>query len=153
MHLPWSIKPSGSGREREGSRGEGGRGGRGGEGGNPGRGGLLGFSSGGGRGHLRIRATGADRVKVTGNELGDARVAPIGEMGGLPGVWVGIGKGFGVTVIHIVHGVDPREVGVEGGAVICGCSWGGGFVFEPGDGGGRGLRCWGVTGGGGTYPM
>ena len=66
---------------------------------------------------------------------------------------MGLGEGFGVAVTHIVHGVDSGEVGVEGAAVVCGCSQGGGFIFGPGDGGRRRLRCWGLLGGSGAYSM
>ena len=61
------------------------------------------------------------------NELGDAGKSAIGEMGGFQGGGVGHGKGFGVAVTNIVHGINPREVGIEGGAVIGGRSRGSGF--------------------------
>ena len=148
MRLPWSIEPSSSSREGGGSRGGGDRGRRGGEGSNPGGGGLLGFPPSGEGGDFRIGATWTDGVKVTGDKLGDVGVAPIGEIGGLPGLWVGLGKGFGVSVTDVVHGVHPWEVGIESGAVTGGRSRGGVFVCRPRGGGDRGQGCLGTLGGG-----
>ena len=153
VHLPRGVEPASSGRERGGSRGGRGGGGRDGKGGNPGRGGLLRLPSGGGRGRLCIEATGAYRVQVTRHELGDAGVASICEVRGLRGVWVGLGKGFWVTVADVGNHVHPWEVGIEGGAIISGRSWGGGFVTRSSGGGGRGLRGQGLMRVGRAYPM
>ena len=116
-------------------------------------GGLLGFLPGGGGSHLCVRATGADGVKVSGHQLGDAGVATIGEVGGLPGVGVGLGESRGVSVADVVHSVNPGEVWIKGGAIVFGGSWGGGFILGLGSDGRGGLRSQGGTEGGSAYPI
>ena len=115
----------------------------GGEGSDPGGGGLLGpFFQGGGGGHCRIGATGADGVEVTRQKLGDAGVATASEEGGLPGIRVGLSKCRWVAVPNIVQGVNPWEVGIEGGAIICGDNRGGGLFLGLSAAGAGG---WGTT--------
>ena len=90
---------------------------------------------------------------MAGQKLGDAGVASICEVGGFPGIRVGLGKGRGVTITNIVNGVNPWEVGIKGGTIVDGGSRGGGLALVPRSRGGRELGCWGVVGGGSAYPM
>ena len=90
---------------------------------------------------------------MTWDQLGDAGVAPIGEVGGFPGVRVGLGESRGVSVTEVIHCVNPGKVRVEGGAIVLGSSRGGGFVLGLGGVGRRGLGSQGGARGGSAYPM
>ena len=79
-------------------------------------------------------------------EFGDAGVAAIGEVGGLPGVRVGLGESRRVPITNIGDEVDSRKVGVEGGAFING-GRGGGSVFRLERGGAGGWEVCGWRGG------
>ena len=118
VYLPWCIEWAGGRGEGGVSGGRGGGGGGGGKGGDPSRGCLFGLLFRGGGGHFCVRATGADRVEVSGDELGDAGVATIGEVRGFLGVRVGLGERSGVPIADVVNGVHPREVRIQGGAII-----------------------------------
>ena len=142
MHLSQSIEPAGGRREGGGLRGgRGGGVGRSSKSDDSTRGGFLSFLFEEGEGRLRGGTVRADRVKVPGEDLGNAGVAPIGEKGGLPGGGVGLGKGFGVTVADVLNGVDSREVGIEGGAIIGGRSRGSSLIRGLRGGGDRGQSC------------
>ena len=107
----------------------------------------------GGGGHFCVGAARADGIKMTWDKLGDAGIAPIGEVVGFPGVRVGLGECRGVFVTDVVHGVNPGKVRVEGGAFVLGSSRGGGFVLGLGGVGRRGLGSQGGARGDGAYPM
>ena len=67
---------------------------------------------------------------------------------------MGLGERRGDTVVDIVNGVHPREIRIQGGAIIWGGSRGGGLVLHRfRDRGGRGLGRQGGTRGGSAYPM
>ena len=55
---------------------------------------------------------------MAGQELRDARIATVGEIGAFPGVGVRLGKRRRVTIADVVHRIDPWKVGVEGGAIV-----------------------------------
>ena len=150
VDLSWCVEPSSGSRERGGS----GRDGRGGgsECGDRGRGSLPGFVLGGG-GHLGVGASRGNGIEVSWNKLGDAGVAAIGKVGDFPGVRVGLGESRGVCLADVIHGIDPRKVWVEGGAIVLEGSRGEGFVLGLGSDrrGGQGSQ--GGTRGGSAYPM
>ena len=148
MCLSRGVEPSGGSGEGGGFRrersGEGGYG----EGSDPARGGFLVSLFGEVSGHLHIGAMWADGIAVFWDKLGYMGIASVGEKGGLPGGEVGFGEGPGVTVTDVIHGVDPGEVRMEGGAVIWRLGRGRGFLCGLRGGGDRGQGCLGALWGG-----
>jgi len=100
----------GGGGESWGGRGGGGRG----QGGNPLRRRLLFSFCRGGR-DLGIGQTGTGRVLYPREERGNGRVAPIGEVGGLPRGWVGLGERLRIAIVFVGGVVMPGEVGMKAG--------------------------------------
>ena len=66
---------------------------------------------------------------------------------------MGFGKGFRVAITDVIHGVNPWEIGIEGGTVLGGSSRWGGLACGLRGGGDRGQECLGALKGGCAYPM